>query len=283
MAGASPQRALREFLRRGGTGRDGLDDLARRVQRRRRDLLGRHRLDGTLDEVRRLLEEAVLAERKTHTDNLAAMRAALEAGDATVTDESVRTVLAQRTALDAELDQLQARVTELEAEQATENEAGKSGKKADAAGRAQRLKQQARKDAQRDRELLIRKRKDSRNRQLRRAMDARLDLEMNARRYLDEEDITNADLRRLDDAGVMKRIVLKLAPEAKLDGKNPEQIRARYDAEVERAPAFTMEAARDMALGKLGGGGGSGSGGGQRQDGQTFSGDISGLRIVAAH
>lgn len=64
MAGASPQRALREFLRRGGTGRDGLDDLARRVQRRRRDLLGRHRLDGTLDEVRRLLEEAVLAERK---------------------------------------------------------------------------------------------------------------------------------------------------------------------------------------------------------------------------
>ena len=99
-------------------------------------------------------------------------------------------------------------------------------------------------------------------------MDARLDLEMNARRYLDEEDITNADLRRLDDAGVMKRIVLKLAPEAKLDGKNPEQIRARYDAEVERAPAFTMEAARDMALGKLGGGGGSGSGGGQRQDGR---------------
>jgi uncharacterized protein with von Willebrand factor type A (vWA) domain len=29
MAGYSPERALREFLRRGGAGREGLDDLAR--------------------------------------------------------------------------------------------------------------------------------------------------------------------------------------------------------------------------------------------------------------
>ena len=64
MAGYSPENALREFLRRGGRGREGLDDLARRVQQRRRDLLRRHNLGGTLDEVRKLLDAAVLDERK---------------------------------------------------------------------------------------------------------------------------------------------------------------------------------------------------------------------------
>ncbi|MEV7635884.1 VWA domain-containing protein [Pseudarthrobacter enclensis] len=64
MAGYSPRHALQEFLRRGGRNRDGLDDLARQVQQRRRDLVGRHRLDGTLDDVRKLLDTAVLEERK---------------------------------------------------------------------------------------------------------------------------------------------------------------------------------------------------------------------------
>jgi uncharacterized protein with von Willebrand factor type A (vWA) domain len=64
MAGYSPERAMQEFLRRGGEGRDGLDDLARRVAERRRDILQRHNLDGTLQEVRELLERAVLEERK---------------------------------------------------------------------------------------------------------------------------------------------------------------------------------------------------------------------------
>ena len=64
MAGYSPRRALREYLRRGGPRRPGLDELAGRVQQRRHDLLNRHRLDGTLEEVRKLLEDAVLAERK---------------------------------------------------------------------------------------------------------------------------------------------------------------------------------------------------------------------------
>ena len=63
MAGWSPERAMREYLRRGGQDQTGLDDLARRVAERRRDLLQRHRLDGTLDEVRELLDAAVLAER----------------------------------------------------------------------------------------------------------------------------------------------------------------------------------------------------------------------------
>ncbi len=64
MAGHSPAWAMREFLRRGGREQRGLDDLRRIVQRRRRDLLDRHRLDGTLEEVRELLDRAVLAERK---------------------------------------------------------------------------------------------------------------------------------------------------------------------------------------------------------------------------
>ncbi|GAB3851268.1 VWA domain-containing protein [Nocardioides maradonensis] len=64
MAGYSPERAMREFLRRGGQDRAGLDDLARRVAERRRDLLQRHNLDGTLQQVKELLEKAVLEERK---------------------------------------------------------------------------------------------------------------------------------------------------------------------------------------------------------------------------
>src|SRR6476646_285127 len=64
MAGYSPERAMREFLRRGGREQQGLDDLARRVAERRRELLQRHDLDGTLQEVRELLEHALLEERK---------------------------------------------------------------------------------------------------------------------------------------------------------------------------------------------------------------------------
>ena len=64
MAGTSPEGALREFLRRGGRDQRGLDDLGRRVAERRRELLKNHRLDGTLQEVRELLDKAVLAERK---------------------------------------------------------------------------------------------------------------------------------------------------------------------------------------------------------------------------
>ena len=63
MAGYSPERAMREFLRRGGRDQQGLDDLARRIAERRRELLDRHHLDGTMQEVRELLDSAVLKER----------------------------------------------------------------------------------------------------------------------------------------------------------------------------------------------------------------------------
>jgi HK97 family phage major capsid protein len=59
---------------------------------------------------------AKITERKTHTDKLAAMRAAVDSGDATVTGDQVREVISQRDALDAEIDALQARDVELTTE-----------------------------------------------------------------------------------------------------------------------------------------------------------------------
>lgn len=64
LEGASPRQALRELLRRGFGERRGLDDLAARAHQRRRELLQRNNLGGTLDEVRELLDRAVLEERK---------------------------------------------------------------------------------------------------------------------------------------------------------------------------------------------------------------------------
>lgn len=65
LEGASPRHALRELLRRGFGDRRGLDDLAAQANRRRRELLQHNNLEGTLDEVRELLDRAVLEERKT--------------------------------------------------------------------------------------------------------------------------------------------------------------------------------------------------------------------------
>ena len=64
MAGYSAEQAIREYMQRGTRDVPGLDELAGRVQQRRRDLLSRHRLDGTLQQVKELLDEAVLEERK---------------------------------------------------------------------------------------------------------------------------------------------------------------------------------------------------------------------------
>lgn len=64
LEGSSPRRALRELLRRGTSDMRGLDRMAAQANRRRRELLARNNLGGTLDEVRELLDRAVLAERK---------------------------------------------------------------------------------------------------------------------------------------------------------------------------------------------------------------------------
>ncbi|WP_168707382.1 vWA domain-containing protein [Gordonia paraffinivorans] len=64
MAGASPQRALRELLRRGTPTMRGLDKLREQVNRRWQELLKNRNLDGTFAEIRELLDRAVLEERK---------------------------------------------------------------------------------------------------------------------------------------------------------------------------------------------------------------------------
>ncbi len=64
MEGSSPRQALQELLRRGMQDRNGLDELTRQVWERRRDLQRDNRLDGTLQQVRELLERAMEAERE---------------------------------------------------------------------------------------------------------------------------------------------------------------------------------------------------------------------------
>ena len=64
MEGSSPRRALAELLRRGTEQMRGSDKLAAEANRKRRDLLRNNNLDGTLQELKKLLDEAVLAERK---------------------------------------------------------------------------------------------------------------------------------------------------------------------------------------------------------------------------
>ncbi len=63
MEGGSPRSALEELLRRGMRDTSGLDELTRRLWQRRSEISRRNRLDGTLQEVRRLLDEALEAER----------------------------------------------------------------------------------------------------------------------------------------------------------------------------------------------------------------------------
>ncbi|AOS63448.1 vWA domain-containing protein [Actinoalloteichus hymeniacidonis] len=64
MDGSSTRAALRELLRRGLPGRTGLDELTRRIWEQRSRLQRRHRVDGTLSEVRELLARALAEERR---------------------------------------------------------------------------------------------------------------------------------------------------------------------------------------------------------------------------
>src|SRR3954467_15434168 len=63
LAGSRVREALRELLRRGTEGRAGLDELRRSVRDRLRQARQAGRMDGTLEEVRELLDKAVEAER----------------------------------------------------------------------------------------------------------------------------------------------------------------------------------------------------------------------------
>src|SRR5215469_5106241 len=63
LAGDSAANALRDLVRRGMTGRRGLDDLLRQVRDRQRELRRSGRLDGILEQARALLDTAVGQER----------------------------------------------------------------------------------------------------------------------------------------------------------------------------------------------------------------------------
>src|SRR3954469_10313221 len=62
--GMSPGEALQQLMRQGLTGRRGLDDLLRQVRRQQREARRAGRLDGTLEQVRELLDQALEQERR---------------------------------------------------------------------------------------------------------------------------------------------------------------------------------------------------------------------------
>ena len=64
LSGDGPGEALRELLRRGTQGMRGLDELRRQVRERLRATRRRGRMDGTLEQVRELLDRALAAERR---------------------------------------------------------------------------------------------------------------------------------------------------------------------------------------------------------------------------
>ncbi|WP_433490941.1 hypothetical protein [Nocardia grenadensis] len=64
MEGSSPRSALEELLRRGTSGMPGLEELTRRLWEKRAEISRSHRLDGTLQQVRELLDRALDAERR---------------------------------------------------------------------------------------------------------------------------------------------------------------------------------------------------------------------------
>ncbi|NES26884.1 VWA domain-containing protein [Micromonospora terminaliae] len=64
LAGGSLRDALRDLLRRGPQGRGGLDDVAARARRLRREALRRGDLDGAVTRAQALLDQALAAERE---------------------------------------------------------------------------------------------------------------------------------------------------------------------------------------------------------------------------
>jgi uncharacterized protein with von Willebrand factor type A (vWA) domain len=74
LAGGSLREALRNLLRRGPDGGRGLDDLAARARRMRREAMRRGNLDGAVTRSQALLDQALAAEREelaSRTDDAA--------------------------------------------------------------------------------------------------------------------------------------------------------------------------------------------------------------------
>ncbi len=64
LSGMSPRSALNRLLRRGTADRDGLDSLRRQARERARELRRGGRLDGTLEQVKQLLDQALEEEKR---------------------------------------------------------------------------------------------------------------------------------------------------------------------------------------------------------------------------
>ena len=64
LAGSSPRDALNRLLRKGNDRLRGLDELRRKTRERARSLRQKGRMDGTLEQVKELLDQAVASERR---------------------------------------------------------------------------------------------------------------------------------------------------------------------------------------------------------------------------
>jgi uncharacterized protein with von Willebrand factor type A (vWA) domain len=92
LAGASPRSALNRMLRRGTDGRNGLDALRRKARERARELRQSGQLDGTLQKVKELLDQAVEAERRELFPDPADSARMAEAELDTLPDDTARAV-----------------------------------------------------------------------------------------------------------------------------------------------------------------------------------------------
>jgi uncharacterized protein with von Willebrand factor type A (vWA) domain len=94
LAGASPRDALERMMRRGADGRRGLDALRAQARKRARELRKRGELDGTLQQVKELLENALEAERRDLFPDPSDAARMAEAELATLPDDTARAVRA---------------------------------------------------------------------------------------------------------------------------------------------------------------------------------------------
>ena len=92
------------------------------------------------------------------------------------------------------------------------------------------------------RPAIVQRRADSRSRILRRAVNDRASLEVEARKHVDMD----IDMAKLDEQGVKRAVLAKLKPGLKLDGRDTRFIDTAYELAIADAPA-----AIDQARGAL--------------------------------
>ncbi len=147
LSGSSARAALNRLLRRGPDGRNGLDALRRRSRERARELRRQGRLDGTLQEVRQLLDQALTAERRELFPDPSDAARMAEAELDTLPDDTARAVraLADYSWRSPEAQQAYAQIQQLLREEVLD---------AQFAGMRQALQNASAEDFQRIREMM---------------------------------------------------------------------------------------------------------------------------------